>query len=526
MAFVDARSGPGLWMNTNVFFLPPQGEAVSATPVHTATRKQELRSLYETNWYGSGFTYSGPDANGLYHLTGGTVTSMDVRLAATGALLTTVTGLNADLSLYQNDAQFIPLMLAGDDTILVGDRGYILRGHDGNDILVCAGSGPVFLEGGAGNDLLLGGSSIDTLQGGAGIDTMRGGDGNDDYYVREAGDVVEENVDGGTDRVFSTARSYVMADHLEVGWIWARQDSDLTGNARDNILHAGDGNNVIDGGGGTDHVFLSTSGAVTVDLRITTPQAMGNGSMDTLLNVEGITSGAGDDHLTGNAADNLLDGARGADTMIGGDGDDTYRVDVSGDVVDETASLGTDQVISGVDFRLGTRMENLTLQGTADYGYGNGLDNEIRAGDRSALLTGGAGADTLVGGIGFDTLRGSAGDDVLTGGAARDQFAFNVPLARAGIDTLTDFTPATPAGSGDRIVLDRDIFPNLGVLREEVFRRGTAAQDDSDRIIYDPATGALFFDVDGTGAQAQVQFAIVGVGTHPELTWVDFLFVR
>jgi Ca2+-binding RTX toxin-like protein len=46
-----------------------------------------------------------------------------------------------------------------------------------------------------------------------------------------------------------------------------------------------------------------------------------------------------------------------------------------------------------------------------------------------------------------------------------------------------------------------------GRLTDAAFYRGTEAHDSSDRIIYDRATGALYFDPDGDGAAAQVQFA-------------------
>ncbi len=45
--------------------------------------------------------------------------------------------------------------------------------------------------------------------------------------------------------------------------------------------------------------------------------------------------------LTGNGAANILDGRGGADTMIGGLGNDTYVVDDDGDVVTELAGQAT-----------------------------------------------------------------------------------------------------------------------------------------------------------------------------------------
>jgi serralysin len=60
-------------------------------------------------------------------------------------------------------------------------------------------------------------------------------------------------------------------------------------------------------------------------------------------------------------------------------------------------------------------------------------------------------------------------------------------------------------------------------LRPEEFRIGAAAQDADDHIIYNDVTGALSFDVDGTGAAAAVQFAQLSAGLA--LVNTEFLVV-
>jgi Ca2+-binding RTX toxin-like protein len=75
----------------------------------------------------------------------------------------------------------------------------------------------------------------------------------------------------------------------------------------------------------------------------------------------------------------------------------------------------------------------------------------------------------------------------------------------------------------DTIFLDRDIFTGIavnGTLAAAAFRAGTAAGDADDRIVYDAATGNIFYDADGTGAIAQILFATVNPGTA--LTNADF----
>jgi serralysin len=51
-----------------------------------------------------------------------------------------------------------------------------------------------------------------------------------------------------------------------------------------------------------------------------------------------------------------------------------------------------------------------------------------------------------------------------------------------------------------------------GTLLASQFAIATAAIDADDRIIYNSTTGALYYDADGTGSGAQVQFAALGPG--------------
>ncbi|MCM8638941.1 hypothetical protein [Accumulibacter sp.] len=107
------------------------------------------------------------------------------------------------------------------------------------------------------------------LSGAAGNDTLDGGDRRDHYYIDHIGDqVIETNASagGGTDLVHTTLASYTLGNHVENGRILAAGAANLTGNALDNLLYAGTGNNVLDGGAGSDSVTwaYAASGAVGV----------------------------------------------------------------------------------------------------------------------------------------------------------------------------------------------------------------------------------------------------------------------
>ncbi len=77
----------------------------------------------------------------------------------------------------------------------------------------------------------------------------------------------------------------------------------------------------------------------------------------------------------------------------------------------------------------------------------------------------------------------------------------------------------------DRIGLGDAAFGDLaaGPLPASAFRLGTAAQDADDRILYDSATGSLYYDADGVGGIAAVQFATVSAGLP--LTASDFTVI-
>jgi serralysin len=57
----------------------------------------------------------------------------------------------------------------------------------------------------------------------------------------------------------------------------------------------------------------------------------------------------------------------------------------------------------------------------------------------------------------------------------------------------------------------------------DAFHLGAAAQDAEDRILYDQATGSLYYDPDGIGAAAAVKFAVVA--TRKALTLSDFYVI-
>jgi Ca2+-binding RTX toxin-like protein len=219
------------------------------------------------------------------------------------------------------------------------------------------------------------------------------------------------------------------------------------------------------------------------------------------------------------------------ETLDGGLGNDTFHIDADDDVIFDAGGIDR-LVVHNMSWTLGAGFENLTIandESESGYtGIGNGLDNHIEATWAGSRLEGRDGDDTLVGASGQgagNELLGGAGDDSLISGGLDDRLDGGI-----GVDTLIglgaeigdgeDFVFSAPPGAANadvivnfdqfsRIVLDGTVMPQIGP--SGTFAAGDArfvanptgvAQDGSDRIVYNTSNGQLWYDADGSGADA------------------------
>ncbi len=151
------------------------------------------------------------------------------------------------------------------------------------------------------------------------------------------------------------------------------------------------------------------------------------------------------------------------------------------------AGLGTD-TYSQVEGVIGTAFAD-TLTGSAS----------------ADVLRGGGGNDVISGLAGDDRIVGGAGADFLTGGADNDTFVFD--SAPNAVDTIADFDASENAASEDFIELSLGTFTGIATAAgntlsasEFASANGSGADDavaGSVRVIYDTATGNLYYDWDG-----------------------------
>ncbi|CCD01082.1 protein of unknown function (plasmid) [Azospirillum baldaniorum] len=245
---------------------------------------------------------------------------------------------------------------AGDDTLIGGEGADTLVGGAGIDtadysasadavvVDLAAGtgsggtaegdrlSGVENLIGSAFDDRLTGDGLDNVLKGGAGADTLEGGAGADtaDYSGSDAGVTVDlttgtglgGDAEGDRLTIIENLSGSGHADLL-IGDGGANR---LDGAAGDDTLIAGAGADTLVGGAGTDTADYSASTAgVTVDLAAGTGSG-GDAEGDRLSGVETVIATGQADSLTGDGADNYLDGRGGADALAGGAGNDTLRV--------------------------------------------------------------------------------------------------------------------------------------------------------------------------------------------------------
>ena len=111
----------------------------------------------------------------------------------------------------------------------------------------------------------------------------------------------------------------------------------------------------IDGGLGSDTVsYAAVTAGVVVNLATGTADPVSGTQIghDTLISIENVTTGSGDDTLIGNAANNVLNGGTGFNIFRGGAGNDTLIQTAStavrdGGVAEYTDATGPITVVMG-----------------------------------------------------------------------------------------------------------------------------------------------------------------------------------
>jgi len=207
------------------------------------------------------------------------------------------------------------------------------------------------LLGNSANNTLNGGAGNDRLDGGLGSDTMVGATGNDTYVVNQAGDVVTETANQGTDTVESSI-TFTLGSNVENLTLTETANINGTGSSANNVLLGNSGNNTLDGGSGDD----------TADGGDGNDALTGGSGNDVLRGGNGIDSldgGSGDDQLLGGTGNDTMTGGSGADQFTGGTGNDTLTGGSGNDLYSFFRGDGQDTIADSDPFP--SNQDNLLL---------------------------------------------------------------------------------------------------------------------------------------------------------------------
>lgn len=403
-------------------------------------------------------------------------------------------------------------------SIDAGAGDYVIRTAGGNDSIRV----------GAGSSRIATGGGIDAIETSGGQAFIDGGAGADDIWrltIAKAGPAVSLTRDGATGRISAGTSG------TAVGVEWLRA---TFGDAADTVRLIDDRNSIIDTGGGNDRVSISGADGVYVrggagldtlrfDWSDRAPAAVviSAGSDGTLGGSIGAYPGPSPTGFwfTFNAAA-TFDGFERVVCKLSG-GDDTFSIRASdlaaGTVLKIDGGEGADRLAVGLGDTAGSltvRGETLTVGASSFTGF------------ETIELFGSLGIanDRLTGQSGTDILHGGYGRDVLTGGGGADRFVFDHAGEFGSVTVLRDFVPGT-----DRIGLTLSHFDALSglasgaTLPDSAFHAGAQAETAAQRMIYNAATGALFYDADGAGGETQVLFGVLA--NKAVLTADDFVAV-
>jgi Ca2+-binding RTX toxin-like protein len=366
---------------------------------------------------------SGPEA-------GKTITLLSTQLAQ--LTTTNITFADGSLALF-GDNTTGTVADGGGNTLTGTSSDDQLQGLGGNDTLRQTQGGDV-LAGGAGFD------TLDFTQTGIAYGGTTGVAVNleaqfSDLDAKVAG---EDSTVIGIEMVIGTAGN----DVFNAGYEGHGRDS--LGNNTLEIFRGNGGNDFITGAGGSDfggeHRITGDGGAdilvmtnftlvadysgntsaqaVNADL-LTGRVTDGLGGTDTLINVDGLHGGAGNDILTGGSINR---GGNGTffEILRGNAGND--RLDGS-----NSTSGGTDSSSDLADY------SNNTSAQAVNVNLGTGVAQDGRGGTDTLTgidqVAGGAGNDTFTGSSGNDSFDGGAGNDILNGGNGTDEARFQQSTA-------------------------------------------------------------------------------------------------
>ncbi|WP_136444139.1 M10 family metallopeptidase [Pacificoceanicola onchidii] len=328
------------------------------------------------------------------------------------------------------------------------------------------------------------GSFFNSLPNGTGAALYKGGSTTYTIYDRDGTDTLDLSYTDVAGRINLNDEAISDVGGLTGNLIIARGTviENLTTGGGNDTVTGNEADNVIYTNGGVDDIVAGDGNDLVYS-------GAGN---------DRLFGGNGNDSLYGGSGHDLIGGAAGHDSLFGADGNDSIYAgsgnDMLGGVDGNDSLFGAD----GQDSLFGGN-GNDTLGGVNghDIAYGGNGDDAIYGGGGNDQLGGMAGSDTIYGGdgndaiyggsgndliLGFadnDTIYGGTGNDTMSGGTGVDEFFFATGF---GSDEITDFSLA----EGDVLKLDDALWTSThGTLSDAQIIAEFADIDASGNVILD-----------------------------------------
>lgn len=326
------------------------------------------------------------------------------------------------------------------------------------------------------------GSVVTTIEGTDGTDVLGGLKFNENLRINGRGDVDHLTINAKNGGTFNNISVYGNAGADTITTTSTVTGSLIQGGGGGDLIHAISGNTdvTVRGGSGNDKIYGTVGGNNLI--------LNGNKNNDTMyigntfIN-SGVYGGEGNDII------NVQHGILNNSSIFGDKGDDLIT-DQGADIV-----LDLQGTTSGVFGNAGADTITFAATTTSITAQGGAGNDTMTGGTAADTLNGGADNDELTGGGGADDLKGSAGNDVfkyataasfltgnavvdlIDGGADSDSIEVAAVLDIGTNDVLTRVTTTetlkqTAVGASD---IDIDTNANLGSIRELDYSANTAA---------------------------------------------------
>jgi Ca2+-binding RTX toxin-like protein len=289
------------------------------------------------------------------------------------------------------------------------------------------------------------------------------------------------------------------------GLIGTAANETLTGTSGSDLIDGNAGNDKIKAGQGNDSVTLGNGNNSLYGETTNVDSDDGN---------DKVTAGSGNNFLAPGTGDDTVKTGNGNNTVIGGSGNDKITTGSGDDIIDADGYYvddgeggdGNDTISTGAGndtIYLGNGFD--TVQG----GSGNDTFVFIAIEDGSSLPVSNSSSSSN-GGLNFNV--GAASTSTATGSTSAGSGSSSSSGSTSTVTTIKDFNAGTLGSVVDQLVLDSAVFDtalpaglattNL-LIGKGVTGPSTNETGIDDYLIFNTATGALYYDPDGNATEEE-----------------------